>query len=146
MPRLTAVEFVYGSTLEVHFTTSIPLLVAADTAVLQVVDSNRGGSELGIRIERGHVSDVYLWDAGRKLRQRLPISEVVVSGRRVSCDIPLAIAPEVHGLPKLEAALIVNGAPMQSRFPVTLVSALGRPAPLAPAPSREGTQLVRGRG
>ena len=47
MPRLLSSEITYGGDLEVRFTTTFPLLTAADTAVLRVTDC--AGSELAVR-------------------------------------------------------------------------------------------------
>lgn len=123
MPRLISVELSYASTIEVRFTTSTPLARSCDTAVLQLTDSAHAGSELGIRIERGRVVDFYVWDAGRRLRQRLPIDQVVIDGREVSCSMPRSVAPVMRGVPRPVAALVVNGAPVQSRFAVQLAPA-----------------------
>ena len=122
MPRLTAATLTYGSTIEVRFTTNRDLPLACETAVLQLADAGRGGSELGIRFERGGVVDVYLWDAGRRLRQRMPVTNVTVDGVTITCVIPMAVVPADIASPRLEAALVVNGAAVQSRFPVTLMS------------------------
>lgn len=123
MPRLISVELLYGSTIDVRFTTSMPLARSCDTAVLQLTDAAHAGSELGIRIERGRVVDFYVWDAGRRLRQRLPLDEVVIDGRDVSFTIPRSLTPVMRGVPRPVAALVVNGAPVQSRFSVTLAAA-----------------------
>ena len=119
MPRLTTVDLHYGThSVDVRFSATSPLLHACDTAVLQITDPGHKGSEFGIRIERGHVVDAYIWDAARRLRQRLPLDAVTIDGRHVSCSVPRMVLPVVHGYPRLQAALVVNGAPVQSRFPV----------------------------
>ena len=122
MSHLTSVDVLYGSTLDVLFSTDVPLLNACETAVLQLATSGHPSSELGIRIERGVIVDFYIWDAGRRLRQRLPAGEVTINGHHISCVIPAALLPVVHGTPRLEAALVVNGAAVQSRFPVRILS------------------------
>lgn len=122
MPRLTAVDLTYGPTIDLRFTTNIPIFSACETAVLLLSDASPGGSELGIRIERGRVVDFYIWDGGRRLRQRLPELDVVQHGRRVSCEIPSTLLPVVHGMPRLQAALIINGAAIQSGYAVTVKS------------------------
>lgn len=117
MPRLTAVELVYGPTIDVHFTTTLELAGASDTAVLQLI--HRTGTELGIRIERGHVADVYLWDPALFIRQHLPEDNVTLDGCRVSCAVPgelLSRSLEAS----VEATLSLNGTPVQTHFPVTL--------------------------
>jgi len=118
MPRLTDVRLVYASTIEVTFSTSVPLAVACDTAVLQVTDA-RSGSQLALRIERGLVVDYSLWDSARRLRQGLPATDVEVSGRTVTCVFPRMLVPVSLGTTHLSASLIVNGAPM-TRVPVRL--------------------------
>jgi len=57
MTHLTSVELWQDTEVHVRFSTSLDLTEASDTAVLQLVHG--GGSELGIRIERGRVTDVY---------------------------------------------------------------------------------------
>jgi len=121
MPRLIAVDvtldFPLATTVEVSFSTSRALLTAVDTAVLLIVD--RSGSEFGIRLERGHVTDAYLWDAGRVLRQGLPVRDVSISDGLIRCPIPVQVLPTLTTAAGLTAALIVNGALVQSGFAVT---------------------------
>ncbi len=121
MPRLTDVTLSLGLELEVHFGTTKPIPEACDTAVLLINET--GGSEFSIRIEGGRVEDAALWDAGRTVRQSLPADSVVISPDGVSCSIPRAILPWTPSVPGLSAALVVNGAPVQSGVPVTLRSA-----------------------
>jgi hypothetical protein len=121
MPRLTDVRLSLGLELEVTFGTSKPILEACDTAVLLIHET--GGSEFTIRIERGRVEDASLWDAGRTVRQSLPTDSVSVTASGVTCSIPRAILPWTPSVPGLSAALVVNGAPVQSGVAVTLRSA-----------------------
>lgn len=135
MPRLTSVDLRYGPTIDVRFTTSMPLARSCDTAVLQLTDAASSGSELGIRIERGRVVDFYVWDNERRLRQRLPLDDVTLDGRHVSFSMPRSIAPVMRGVPLPVAALVVNGAPVQSRFAVHVGSrAAVSTAAAVPAP------------
>lgn len=117
MPRLNSVEIVFGPTIDVHFTTTLELAGACDTAVLQLTHST--GTELGIRIERGEVADVYLWDAELLIRQHLPESTVTIDGRRVSCAVPGELLSRSLE-PAVKASLSINGTPVQTDYPVTL--------------------------
>lgn len=123
MPRLLSSEITYGGDLEVRFTTTFPLLTAADTAVLRVTDC--AGSELAVRIERGIVSDVYLWDSSRSIHQRLLVDDVLIDGCDVRCIVPLILAPAVGGMPRITATLQLNGTLVQS-MPASLAPARGR--------------------
>lgn len=133
MPRLITVDVIADSSpsgsIDVRFTTTRALLTAVDTAVLMVF--SRPGSEFSIRLERGRVTDVHLWDAERALRQALPLQNVSISDGAIHCDIPKEVLPKVASVAQLSAALIVNGALVQSGFPVSwsppATSALGRP-------------------
>ena len=118
MTHLTSVELWQDTELQVRFSTSLDLTEACDTAVLQLVHG--GGSELGIRIERGRVTDVYVWDADRLIRQRLAEGRVVMQSGSVLCSIPAPVLPEGNLINQLGATLIVNGAPVQTGFPVTV--------------------------
>ena len=118
MTHLTSVELWQDTEVHVRFSTSLDLTGASDTAVLQLVHG--GGSELGIRIERGRVTDVYVWDAGQLLRQRLAEGRVLLSSGSVQCSIPTPVLPDGNLWNQLSATLIVNGAPVQTRFPVTI--------------------------
>ncbi|CAN5387774.1 hypothetical protein BH10ACT7_BH10ACT7_00250 [soil metagenome] len=118
MPRLISVDLVYGTSIDVTFTTSREVCDACDTAVLQLAHAN--GSELGIRIERGRIADVYLWDAAQFIRQNLPPNHVAIDGLRISCTIPLALLPAGALAPRVEATLSINGTPVQTRFPVAI--------------------------
>ncbi|MDH6182124.1 hypothetical protein M2152_002306 [Microbacteriaceae bacterium SG_E_30_P1] len=122
MPRLTAVRVTYDARVaEVHFSTTRALMTAADTAVLIVSDPS--GSEFGIRLERGAVADAHLWDARRLLRQGLPVSAVTIAEGVVSCPIPVEVLPHLGWPVRLSAALIVNGALVQSGFAVEVAPA-----------------------
>ena len=130
--------------VQVRFATTRALLTAADTAVLLIVDAS--GSEFGIRLERGRVTDVHIWDVGRRLRQGLPTQNVSITDGVIRCDIPQEVLPRIANAVSLSAALVVNGALVQSGFPVTLstTATLSTPArPSTPRPivknhSREG--------
>ncbi len=142
MPRLITADVSADSspsgTVQVRFATTRALMTAADTAVLLITDAS--GSEFGIRLERGRVTDVHLWDVDRLLRQGLPTQNVVISDGAIRCDIPKEILPRISGPLDLSAALIVNGALVQSGFPVT-VSTPDRPAtprPMVDTHAREG--------
>jgi hypothetical protein len=54
------------------------------------------------------------------LRQRLPVEEISIEGRHVTCTVPRLVLPVAAGHARLQAALVVNGAPVQSRFPVKI--------------------------
>jgi hypothetical protein len=142
MPRLITADVIAESsakgTVQVRFATTRALLTAADTAVLLIID--RSGSEFGIRLERGRVTDVHLWDAGRLLRQGLPTRNVTMSDGLVCCDIPKEVLPRVSSAAGLSAALVVNGALVQSGFPVTLSTpaALDASRPIVENHAREG--------
>ena len=116
MPRLTSVDLALGSTIDITFTTTRELAEAADTAVLQL--THRNGSEFGIRIERGRVADVYLWDAAQFIRQHLPADHVTIEGDRVQCSIPRVLLPAGALAPVAEASLSLNGTPVQTHYPV----------------------------
>ena len=118
MTHLTSVELWQDTEVHVRFSTSLDLTDASDTAVLQLVHG--GGSELGIRIERGRVTDVYVWDAVQLIRQRLGEGRVLLSSGSVQCSIPTPVLPAGTLWNQLGATLIVNGAPVQTRFPVTM--------------------------
>jgi hypothetical protein len=120
MPRLVSVDVTYGPTIEVRFTTTRAVFEACDTAVLQLIDTRPGGSELGVRIARGRVVDSYLWDTGRRLRQRLPTTNVVADATGITCSVPLAVLPLSPTMPTLTAMLLVNGAVVDAEFPVTI--------------------------
>ena len=121
MTLLTSVDIFHDSEIRVIFTTSLDLSTACDTAVLQVVHG--GGSELAVRIERGAVADVSVWDAAQLIRQRLPHDHVVLTATTVSCSIPMGILPAM-ALDEIESAvtanLLVNGAPVQTGVAVSL--------------------------
>ena len=140
MPHLVSVDatidLYVSRSLGVTFSTTRPLAIAADTAVLLVTET--GGSEFGIRLERGRVTDVYLWDVGRLLRQRLPTQDVSIIDTTVRCVIPTAVLPQTSGVGRVTASLIVNGALIQSGLPVTLSSgSVTRPTLSAPVPTGE---------
>ena len=118
MPRLTSVDLALGSTIDITFTTTRELAEAADTAVLLLTHGN--GSEFGIRIERGRVADVYLWDSAQFIRQHLPANHVTIDGARVHCSIPLVLLPAGALTPRAEASLSLNGTPVQTHFPVAI--------------------------
>lgn len=138
MPRLTSADVIADSsphgTVQVRFATTRALLTAADTAVLLITD--RSGAEFGIRLERGRVTDVHLWDVERLLRQGLPTQNVSIADGIISCDIPKEVLPRITHVVNLSAALIVNGALVQSNFPVTLSTAATLSTPAGPSSPR----------
>lgn len=124
------------------FSTTRPLSTAADTAVLLITEA--GGSEFGIRLERGRVTDVYLWDVGRLLRQRLPLQDVSIIDTTMRCVIPTAVLPRTSGVGRVTASLIVNGALIESGVPVALSSgSVTRTAPSAPPVPTGEPQLTK---
>jgi hypothetical protein len=131
MPRLLSVDLRYGSDVTIRFTTSRAVFDACDTAVLQLVDPGPRHCELTVRIERGGVAEAALWNPDRLRRESLPIENVTVRGTTVECCVPLALLPIPRTTPDVAAALIVNGALVQSGFPVSV-----RPGILAPIASR----------
>lgn len=141
MPRLITADVTVDSSftgaVHVRFATTRALMAAADTAVLTI--SDRSGSEFGIRLERGRVTDVHLWDVERLLRQGLPTQNVVISEGTIRCDIPKEVLPRLAGTLELSAALVVNGALVQSGFPVTIATAH---RPTAPRPRVANHALV----
>lgn len=120
MPRLIAVELRYDGPLDLRFTTSRAVFDACDTATLLVTDVGPRHAELTVRIERGRVTEAALWDPDRR-RLRLPAGSVTVDGTTIVCTIPVDLVPTGRPLARISAALIVNGALVQSQFPVTVL-------------------------
>lgn len=131
MPRLLSVDLRYGSDVTIRFTTSRAVFDACDTAVLQLADPGPRHCELTVRIERGRVAEAALWNPDRLRRESLPLETVTVRGTTVECCVPLALLPIPRTTPLVAAALIVNGALVQSGFAVSV-----RPGILAPVASR----------
>jgi hypothetical protein len=124
MPRLSAVQVTYlpghPEPVDVLFTTTLPLLEAADTAVLRIVASGSVDLEFDIRLERGRVAHVHLWHPALARRHELGVEVVTVDGLEVRCSLPALVDADVPWVPALRAQLIVNGALVQSSVPVTL--------------------------
>jgi hypothetical protein len=123
MPRLLAVEIAPGPLTEIRFTLSRTLFEACDTAVLELIDGRGSGSEVVVRVERGLITDVSVWDAELRMRRRLPTAAVTVDGECVTCSVPAAMLPHPEGgLACMTAALIVNGTRVQSGFAVSVAA------------------------
>ena len=122
MPRLISAEIVYGVDPEVRVSTTLPILTFADTAVIRLTETS--GSELAIRVERGRVMDVCLWDARAAIDQRLLVDDVVIEGCDISFVMPHILIPAVGINPRVTAMLQLNGTPVQT-MPVSLVSGRG---------------------
>lgn len=116
MPHLTSVVIRPGSPVSVEFRCSPSLLEICDTAVLQL--THYSGSEFSIRIERGRVVDVYVWNAERRRRQRLPEDFVTLGVDTVSCSIPPALL-RAEFTSGLVARLVVNGLLIHANVPVS---------------------------
>lgn len=135
MPQLLAVDIVPGPLTDISFTTSHAVFDACDTAVLELMDAAGSGSEVVVRIERGLVTDVSVWDAELRMRRRLPTEAVTVTGPCVTCSVPAAMLPHPEGgLAAMTAALLVNGSAVQSGFAVS-VSAPPRTGESIPSPA-----------
>ena len=147
MPHLVSVDATIdmsvSRSLSVTFSTTRPLRTAADTAVLLITET--GGSELGIRLERGRVTDVYLWDVGRLLRQRLPAQDVSITDKTVRCVIPTAVLPRAAAATRVTASLIVNGALVQTGVAVGLSSGKASRSGLADEPQLNKQLVKEGR-
>jgi hypothetical protein len=132
MPRLSAVQVTYlpghPEPVDVLFTTTLPLLEAADTAVLRIVASGSVDLEFAIRLERDRVADVHLWHPALARRHELAVETVTVEGVEVRCSLPALLDADVPWVPALRAQLIVNGTLVQSSVPVAvaLASTLAR--------------------
>lgn len=121
MPRLLAVDIVPGALTEIRFTMSRAVFDACDTAVLELIDAGGSGSEVVVRIERGLIADVSVWDAELRMRRRLPTEAVTVDGECVTCAVPAAMLPHPEGgLESMTGALLVNGSRVQAGFAVRL--------------------------
>lgn len=109
-----------GDDLEIEATMTSAVFLNCETAYLQVA-SNRGlRTEFGVRIERGRVIDVYLWDGFLRVRHALSPQTVEVRSTAVVSRLPWRLVSPTYEYPELRASLVVNGGLVLSGVPVRI--------------------------
>jgi hypothetical protein len=89
---------------EVRFGLRYDIARTGDSVVFTL--EGQSGWELTVRIERGRIADVAVWDARRARRVSLPFESVVVGSCEVICVVPTALLVPEHALSRVQ----LNGA------------------------------------
>ncbi|MDO7882746.1 hypothetical protein [Antiquaquibacter soli] len=90
---------------EARFGLHYDILRSGDSLVFGL-ETESGSRELTVRVERGRVVDVAVWDAQRTRRVALPFESAVLGARELVCVVPASLlAPE-----RARARVMLNGA------------------------------------
>ncbi|MGX5682184.1 hypothetical protein [Schumannella luteola] len=81
-------------------------LVGGGNSLVLGLETETGSRELTVRVERGRVVDVAVWDARRTRRVALPFESAVLGARDLVCVVPASLlSPE-----RASARVMLNGA------------------------------------
>lgn len=82
-------------------------IIGSGDSVVLVIEPDRGSSwEVSLRVERGRVADLAVWDSVDVLRVGLPFGAVALDRASVTCEVPQGlVTPQ-----RATARVLLNGA------------------------------------